>query len=217
MKVFKRVLILGIVVAIGFFGWRHRASLSPDSLRAWISQFGAAAPFIYLCLYAINTVTLLPPIAILSLTAGLAFGPVIGFLGIMAGAMIGSAATFFIGRRLGRGFVEKRMKGKFKSLDEQLERRGFVTTLFFRLIPLVPYEVMNYAPGLSRIKFRDYWLATFLGLLPGAAVSAFFGNSLAEIKTNPKGFIIALAALGALIAIPIIYLKFRKGAVRGTE
>ncbi len=217
MNVLKKLLIIGVVVGIGWFSWQHRASLSPEVLRAWIGRFGAGAPFVYVLLYALNTVTLLPPIAVMSLTAGLAFGSVMGFLGIMAGAMVGSAATFFISRKLGRGFVEKRLQGKFKSLDEKLEKRGFATVLFFRVVPLVPYEVMNYAPGLSRISFRDYWVATFLGLLPGAAVSAFFGNSLATLKSHPKNFIIGLAAMVALIAIPTIYLKVRSKKTHGTD
>lgn len=182
--------------------------MNPEAFRVWIAQFGVAAPFLYVLLYAVNTVTLLPPIGVLSLTAGLAFGPVIGFLAIMAGAMIGTTATFFISRRLGRGFVEKRLKGKFKSLDEALGSRGFATVLFFRIVPIVPYEALNYVSGLSKIRFRDYAVSTFLGLLPGAAVAAFFGNSLTQ-PLSPK-FIAAAGALALLIAVPAIYLKIRR-------
>lgn len=182
--------------------------LNPETLRAWIGSFGAAGPIVHVALYALNTVTLLPPIAILSLTAGLAFGPVIGFLAIMAGAMLGTTATFWIGRRLGRGFVERRLKGKFKTLDEALERRGFATVLFFRLVPIVPYEALNYASGLSKISFRDYGVATLLGLIPGAGVAAFFGDSLTQPMSGR--FLIGLAALVVLIAIPAIYLKLKR-------
>lgn len=208
----KRAVRWGVVVvalgAVGIGWWHHRALLTPDALRHWIGQVGAAAPFLYVALYAANTVTLLPPIGVLSLTAGFAFGPIVGFLGIMVGAMIGTSLTFRIGRRFGRAFVERRLKGKFKSLDAALERNGFSTVLFFRVVPIVPYEVLNYASGLSKIKFKDYGLATFLGLLPGAAVAAFFGDSL----TQPFSlrFVAGLAALGILIAIPIVYLQRRR-------
>jgi len=182
--------------------------MNPDLFRHWISQFGPAGPFLYILLYAANTVTLLPPIGILSLAAGLAFGPLIGFVSIMAGAMLGTALTFMISRRLGRGFVEKRLKGRFKSLDEKLGSKGFATVLFFRLVPIVPYEPLNYMSGLSKIRFRDYWLATFLGILPGAAISAFFGGSLSK-PFSPR-FIAAAGALLALIAVPAVYLKVRR-------
>ena len=182
--------------------------LHPQAIREWIAQFGPAAPWIHVFLYAANTITLLPPIAVLSLTAGLAFGPVIGFFCILTGATIGTTATFWISRRLGRGFVERRLKGRFKSLDEKLEKNGFVTVLFFRLVPVVPYEVLNYTCGLSRIRFRDYGLATFLGILPGAAVSAYFGDSLTQPFSSK--FVIGVTALAILTAVPIITLKVRR-------
>ncbi len=210
MRFLKKVLLIGLIAVVAYFGWKYRASISPEAIRGWISRFGLAAPFIYVALYALNTVTLLPPIAILSFTAGLAFGKVVGFAALMAGAMTGSTVTFFISRKLGRSFVEKRLQGKFKSLDEKMEKKGFATVLFFRAVPIVPYEVLNYVPGLSRIRFRDYFLGTFLGLIPGVGISVFLGDSLATIKSNPKNFIIGLAAMGVIIAVPILYLKFRK-------
>jgi len=214
-RIGKGLFAVGLMVVFVGWWWQHRCAVNPEAFRAWMAPFGVAAPFMYVLLYAINTVTLLPPIGVLSLTAGLAFGPAIGFLAIMAGAMIGTAATFFISRRMGRGFVEKRLKGRFKSLDEALERKGFATVLFFRVIPLVPYEVLNYASGLSKITFRDFCLATFLGLIPGAGISAFFGDSL----TQPLSvkFIVAVGALVLLIAVPTIYLKLRRKVPHGVD
>ncbi|PJC48857.1 MAG: hypothetical protein CO035_01255, partial [Candidatus Omnitrophica bacterium CG_4_9_14_0_2_um_filter_42_8] len=92
-----------------------------------------------------------------------------------------------------------------------------ITILFFRIVPLVPYEVLNYACGLSKIKFRDYFLATFLGIIPGVIVSAFFGGSLGEIKSmrdifSPK-FLVAIGLMIFIMAIPIIYRVIRKRTV----
>lgn len=212
-KTARWVAVVGLVILIVGWWWQHRAAVNPEAFRAWIAQFGAAAPFIYVALYAANTVTLLPPIGVLSLTAGLAFGPAIGFLAIMAGATLGTTATFFISRRLGRGFVERRLKGKFKSLDEALGSKGFATVLFFRVVPIVPYEVLNYVSGLSKIRFRDYGSATLLGLIPGAAVAAWFGDSL----TQPFSwkFLVGIIALIVLIAIPTIYVKARREKSHG--
>lgn len=215
MKILRWAAMVAVVMAVAFLAWHHRATINPQSLRNWITQFGSVGPLVYVLLYVVNTVTLLPPIGVLSLTAGLAFGPVVGFLAIMAGAMIGTSLTFLISRRLGRGFVERRLQGRFKSLDEALERKGFATVLFFRVIPLVPYEVLNYAPGLSKMRFRDYGLATFLGLIPGVGVAAFFGDSLTQ-PLSPK-FLAAVGALALLIAIPTIYLKIRRKTPHGAD
>lgn len=150
-------------------------SLTPAALRDFIQSFGKLAVLAYIIAYSLNTVSIMPPIAAFSLTAGLAFGAVWGALYLMMGAMIGTTATFMISRYFGRNLIEKMLKGKFKDLDEKLAKNGFLTILFFRVVPLVPYEVLNYAGGLSRIKFKDYFFATFLGLIPGVIISAFFG------------------------------------------
>ncbi len=185
-------------------------SFNPDAIRGWIGQFGALGPVVYVFLYALNTVTLLPPIGILSLTAGLAFGPLVGFVAIMAGAMIGTSATFFISRRLGRSFVDQWLKGKFKSLDERLGQRGFQTVFFFRMVPLVPYEPLNYVSGLSKITFRDYAGATVLGLIPGAAASAFLGDALLK-PFSTRFFIVAGAyALYTVVVLVVSSTMKRK-------
>lgn len=214
-RVVRWAFFIGLLAVAGYGWWQHRTAVNPEALRAWIAQFGTAAPFIYVALYAANTMTLLPPIGVLSLTAGLAFGPTVGFFTIMAGATLGTAATFFISRRLGRGFVERRLKGRFKSLDEALGSKGFATVLFFRIVPIVPYEALNYVSGLSKIRFRDYAVSTFLGLLPGAAVAAFFGDSLTQ-PFSPK-FTAAVGALVFLIAIPTVYVKLRRKVPHGAD
>lgn len=189
-------------------------SLTPAALRDYIQSFGKLAVLAYIIAYALNTISIVPPIAALSLTAGLAFGAVWGAIYLMIGAMLGTTATFLISRYFGRALIDKMLKGKFKDLDEKLANNGFMTILFFRVIPLVPYEVLNYAGGLSRIKFKDYFFATFLGLIPGVIVSAFFGGSLGEIKSIrdifvPK-FLIAIGLMVLIIAVPAIYQMIKK-------
>jgi uncharacterized membrane protein YdjX (TVP38/TMEM64 family) len=212
-------LLIGILVVTGAW-WMVRCqcinlkSLTPAALRDFIQSFGKLAVLAYVIAYALNTVSIMPPIAALSLTAGLAFGAVWGALYLMIGAMIGTTATFLISRYFGRALIEKMLKGKFKDLDVKLANNGFMTILFFRVIPLVPYEVLNYAGGLSRIKFKDYFLATLLGLIPGVVVSAFFGGSLGEIKgfhdiLAPK-FLIAIGLMVLIIAVPTIYQITKK-------
>lgn len=212
-------LLIGIAFVAGIW-WLVKCqcvnlkSLTPAALRDFIQSFGSFAVSVYILAYALNTISILPPIAALSLTAGLAFGALRGALFLMAGAIIGTSATFMISRYFGRSLIERMLKGKFKDLDGKLANNGFMTILFFRVIPLVPYEVLNYAGGLSRIKFKDYFLATFLGLIPGVIVSAFFGGSLGEIKSfkdifAPK-FLMAIGLMIGIIAVPAIYQILRR-------
>lgn len=217
-------LLIGVVLAAG--GWwiikcqcLNWKSLTPANLRDFIQSFGKLAVLAYIIAYALNTISIIPPIAALSLTAGLAFGEIWGAFYLMTAAMIGITATFLIARYFGRNLIEKMLKGKFKDLDERLAKNGFMTILFFRVIPLVPYEVLNYAGGLSRVKFKDYFFATFLGLIPGVIVSAFFGGSLGEIKSfkdifAPK-FLIAVGLMAGIIAVPVVYQMIRKRILKG--
>lgn len=212
-------LLIGIALIAGIW-WLVKCqcvnlkSLAPAALRDFIQSFGSFAVLAYIIAYALNTISIMPPIAALSLTAGLAFGALWGALYLMVGAMIGTTATFLISRYFGRSLIEKMLKGKFKDLDEKLANNGFMAILFFRVIPLMPYEVLNYAGGLSRIKFKDYFFATFLGLIPGVIVSAFFGGGLGEIKSfkdifAPK-FLIAIGLMAGIIAVPGIYQILRR-------
>lgn len=211
--------VFGLIVIAGIW-WIVKSSginlrlISPAAVRDFLQGFGRLAAIIYILAYALNTISLFPPIAILSLSAGLVFGALWGALYLEIGAMLGASCTFFISRFFGRGMIEKLLKGSFKGLDDLLERRGFATILFFRIIPLMPYEALNYASGLSKIKFRDYFLASFLGFVPGVIVAAFFGARLGEVKNLRDilslRFIIALLALILALLIPLIYRILKK-------
>ncbi|MCQ9208758.1 MAG: TVP38/TMEM64 family protein [Omnitrophica bacterium] len=215
-KIFKNLikLFIGILV-IAAIWWIVSCQcvnlkvLTPAALRDYIQGFGKLAPIIYILAYSLNTISVLPPIAGLSLAAGLAFGSLWGAIYLMIAALIGTSCTFFISRFFGRGFVERLLKGRFKNLDDLLKRRGFITVLFFRVVPLVPYEVLNYAGGLSKMRFRDYFFASFLGLIPGVIIASFFGGSLGEVRGLQDlfslKFILASLALVLIIAVPFLY------------
>lgn len=212
-------LLIGILAVIGIW-WLVKCqclnlkAFSPQGLRDYIQGFGKLAAVVYILAYALNTISLFPPIGVLSLTAGLVFGKLWGAIYLMIGALIGTSCTFFISRFFGRGLVDRLLKGRFKNLDELLERKGFITVLFFRVVPIVIYEVLNYISGLSKIRFRDYFFATFIGLIPGVVVASFFGGTLGEMSSLGDllsfKFVVALAGVIAVILIPIVYQHLKK-------
>lgn len=213
-----RSLIIKIIIGlltVGGIWWLVKCqcvnlkSLTPASIRDYIRSFGKFAVTAYIITYILNTVSVFPPIAPLSLTAGLAFGAVRGAIYLMIAALIGTGITFMLSRFFGRRLVEKILKGKFRELDKRLSDYGFMTILFFRVIPIVPYEILNYASGLSKIKFKDYFFATLLGFIPGVIIASFFGESLGEIKGFKDlfslKFLVALGFMVLIIAIPAVY------------
>ena len=219
-------LAIGVLI-IGGIWWLVQCEcvnlkdLTPASIRDYIRSFGNKAALVYIIAYVVNTISIVPPIAPLSLAAGLVFGVVWGTIYLMVAALLGTSATFMISRFFGRRLVEKFLKGKFNNLDEKLQNNGFVTVLFFRIVPLVPYEVLNYVSGLSKIKFKDYFFATLLGLVPGVIISAFFGGSLGEIQSfkdifAPK-FLISIGLIVLIIAVPVIYQIMKKKQHKANE
>lgn len=217
VRIFIGILIILSLCWIVKCQYINLKALTPAAIRDYIQNFGRLAAVAYVLAYVLNTISILPPIGVLSLAAGLVFGKFWGAILLMAGAVIGTSITFFISRVFGRSFVEKLIRGKLKNLDGLLEKKGFITILFFRVIPLVPYEVLNYGCGFLKMKFRDYFLATFLGLIPGVIIAAFFGATLGEARSFKDlisfKFILALAALIAAILVPVIYKRLKRKGV----
>ena len=182
-------------------------SFSPKNIKHFVLSFGNWALVIFISLYALNTVSLLPPIGIISLSAGFIFGPLQGIIALMLGGLIGTTATFFIGRYLGREWIENIIKGKAKELLDKLDHNGFQVILIIRLIPLIPWEVVNYASGLSKIKYIDFISATLIGIFPMVLIQTFFSDQLSNLNLKEPILFIMLGAFLLLGAIPIFYLK----------
>ena len=204
------VIVVVLILAKDYLSTIDWTSLTPQKIKEFILGFRPWALGVYIALYAMNTVSLLPPIGLMSLAAGFIFGPLKGTIGLMIGSFLGTTVTFFISRNLGGPFVEKMIKGKAKDIQNKLDQNGFKVILFMRLIPIFPWEVINYASGLSKIKYRDYILATMIGILPAVLVQTFFTDRLAHFNVKDPTLLIAVVAFILLGAIPAIYLKRKK-------
>ena len=219
-KILKNIIkpIIGILIILGIWYLLKcqcisLKTISPASIRDYIQGFGRLAPIVYVMAYILNTISVIPPIGFLSIAGGLLFGKVWGFLYVMIGCMIGTTCTFYISRLFGRDLVQKILKGKLKNLDDAFEKHGFTTVLILRVV-YFPYEILNYASGLSKMKFKDFFFGTLIGLIPGVAISTIFGGALGGIKTFKDLFTgdVAIAVLLFTLAlgIPLIYKLYKK-------
>lgn len=211
-KIFLALLIIALVLITVKYFLPHidLKSLTPQNIKQYLLSFGPWALVVFIALYAINSVTILPPIGLMSLAAGFIFGPLKGTIGLMAGAFLGTTATFYISRLFGGPLVEKMIKGKAKEIQDKLDQNGFKVILFMRLIPIFPWEVINYASGLSKMKYRDYILATMIGIFPSVVIQTFFTDRLANFNIRDPKLLIAIGAFILLGAIPAIYLNRKK-------
>lgn len=208
------LLLLGIVAAIAWAAV-NRDRLDLEALDAWLSGFGILAPLAYLVFYAAGTVAFLPG-ALFALAGGALFGPVWGALLNLVGATIGASFAFLIARYLAGDWVAARTGGRMKRLIEGVEAEGWRFVAFVRLVPLFPFNLTNYALGLTRISFRSYAITSFISMAPGAIAYTWLGHAGREALAGDASAIrYGLLALGLLAAIAFLPRLVRR--LRGDQ
>lgn len=182
----------------------------PEAIREVIYSAGPWAPAAYLLIYAIAP-TLFFPGWVLTVAGGLAFGAFWGTVLTVIGATIGATVAFFVARWLGRDVVSRWLPDRFKVLDDRAARHGFQVIFFLRLIPLVPFDVLDYLAGVSKIGPRHFVAGTMLGIIPGTFAYVYLGSSLAEEFSWKIG--LALTLLVVLALIPPTYRRWKGGRI----
>lgn len=213
MKLLLVVAFLATIFFVLRFFNVDFSKITVESFKEKIDSFGIWGPVIYIVLYVFRPLILFPA-AIFSASAGAIWG-LKGFIYLLIGANLSAIAEFVIARYFAREAVEKLIKGKFSSIDQAVEKKGFVTVLLIRLIPNVAWDIQNLALGLTKVKFRDYVLATLIGILPGSFALVYFGSSFISVITNPKHFwkiIVAFVIFGAVYYLQQ-FLRKKQNAV----
>ncbi|HAG83367.1 MAG TPA: TVP38/TMEM64 family protein [Cyanobacteria bacterium UBA12227] len=188
----------------------------------WIQNLGSTGAIAFISLYIIATVAFLPG-SIITLGAGVVFGVVLGSLYVFMGATLGATAAFLVGRYLARGWVANKIEGndKFKAIDEAVGREGFKIVLLTRLSPVFPFNLLNYAYGLTGVSLKDYFLGS-VGMIPGTIMYVYIGSlagSLAMVgtesqPTNPTvQWAIRIIGFIATVAVTIYVTKIAKKAL----
>ena len=179
--VFKAIVFaLFIVCAIFFIRFTPvKNYLTAEALGRFLETAGLWAPVVYMIIYAAGVCLFLPGTLLTGLGAAI-FGAYRGFLYVWIGAMMGAAAAFLIGRTLGRDFAASLIGNKLKKYDDAIERNGFATVLYLRLV-YFPFTPMNFGMGLTKVRFRDYIAGTGLGIIVGTFIFTFFIGTLKDV------------------------------------
>lgn len=210
-KLVKLCCIVAVLLALGVLSTKVGINLwTPEIIRDFILSFGWLAPLFYIFLYTVRPLFLFPAV-ILSLTGGLTFGPWWGTLLDLIGASLGAYLAFGLARLMGRETIQKWMGERLQLWDDRLEHSGFKAIFLLRLIPLVPFDAVNYGAGLSKVHFRDYALATPLGIIPGAFAYNYLGNSLHQLFSPT--FYVAILLVVLLAVIPLFFKKKKTDTV----
>lgn len=213
----RAVLLAGALAGLALLGWPAGGLPSLADVRAVVDAAGPAGPLVYVAVYGLATVALVPGGA-LTVLAGLLFGPLLGTAVALTGASVGATAAFGVARRLGRARIRRLLGSRLQRVDGWLADRGFAAVLTLRLIPVVPFNVLNYAAGLTGVPPRAYIAATVLGVIPGAFAYAALGGTASEPLSAPflgaAGLVVALTGFGALARRRLARARSCKGDSR---
>jgi uncharacterized membrane protein YdjX (TVP38/TMEM64 family) len=185
-------------------------SISPESLAdaaSWLDDHYAGAAIGLLVF--VSAALLLVPVVSLIVASALVFGFVEGTAIALIGSVASAAAGYAIGRVLWRDAVRRLAGPRLDRLNDHLSKRGLVATAIVRVVPVAPFAVVNLVAGASHVRLRDFVLGTALGMAPGTAALAFFGERAAEAARDPSAGSIALVALAVAVLVTLAMLMRR--------
>jgi len=217
LKFLLLILLIGIAVyTFKFSPYAEKITIS--GIKDYVLGFGALSFLVYIAIYAFGTLVSIPG-TILTFVGAILFGTWLGTGLTVIGATIGASAAFFAARHLGRDFVQGLMKGKFKTFQKQVEKHAFKGILFLRLVPAFPFIAINYGSGLVKMKFMDYFWATFIGIIPGTFVYTYLfstwgdavlmGDFTWKQALTPQ-LLLPLGLFALLLIAPLAVKKLKK-------
>jgi uncharacterized membrane protein YdjX (TVP38/TMEM64 family)/Fe-S oxidoreductase len=215
----KRIVFLSFIIA-AIFAIRFTGAtryLEQGTLRGLIQGYGVLAPVVYMLVYAVAPSLFLPGLP-LTIAGGILFGPFWGVVYTITSATAGACLAFLISRYVARDWIEKKLKSpRWRSLDKGVEKHGWKIVAFTRLIPIFPFNLLNYAFGLTRVKSLHYAITTFICMLPACIAFIVFSSSLLDVirgRVSPA-FIIGAGLIILVSLVPLFYNHYK--AKKGTE
>jgi len=218
-KALRIILLLVLACGIGLV-IANRGRFDAALLAQWVQQAGIAGPIIFMLIYAIGTVLFLPG-SVITLAGGALFGPVLGTFLNLTGATLGASLAFLVARYLASDWVEQKTAGRLQQLKKGVEHEGWRFVAFVRLVPLFPFNLLNYALGLTRIKLSHYIIASYICMLPGGFAYTYLGYAGREAVAGSEGLIqkavLALALLATVAFIPRLISQLRRGPMSSVD
>jgi uncharacterized membrane protein YdjX (TVP38/TMEM64 family) len=224
---FRPKIILIVLIAIAILYGAHRLGAGPILKNAldWIRGIGALAPIAFVAIYIAACVLFLPG-SILTIGAGVIFGVVRGSIYVSIAATLGATAAFLVGRYFARDWIARKLEGnaKFKAIDEAVGREGWKIVLLTRLSPVFPFNLLNYAYGLTRVSLRDYFFASWAGMIPGTILYVYIGSISGDLAgagaapggggRTPAGWVLDVVGLIATVAVVVYVTRIGSRALR---
>ena len=208
---------VAVIALIALFVWVDVRGVLRQALD-FIAGLGPLGPALFIAVYVLACVLFIPG-SVLTLGAGAVFGVVWGSIYVSAGATLGASAAFLVGRYLARDWVAKKIEGNasFAAIDRAVAAEGWKIVGLTRLSPVFPFTLLNYAFGLTRVSFRDYVFASWIGMMPGTVMYVYLG-SLAQVgasgqKKSPAEWALYGVGLIATLAVTFFVTRLARRAL----
>jgi pyruvate/2-oxoglutarate dehydrogenase complex dihydrolipoamide dehydrogenase (E3) component/uncharacterized membrane protein YdjX (TVP38/TMEM64 family) len=184
----KLILLIIVAAAVVFALWLLPLRQYVIDILEWTKDLGAWGPIFVALFYIVACLFFLPG-SLLTLGAGFLFGLPVGVLTVWIGANLGACAAFLVGRTVARDWVAEKVSGnpRFSAVDEAVGREGFKIVLLLRLSPIFPFNLLNYALGLTKVSFTGYALASLIGMLPGTIMYVYLGSAARSLTDVAAG------------------------------
>jgi len=196
------------------------------SVLDWTHSLGGWGVIVVAALYVLACLLLLPG-SILTLVTGFLFGVPMGTLAVSLGANLGACAAFLVGRTIARNWIVGKISGnpKFVALDEAVAKEAFKIVLLLRLSPVFPFNILNYALGLTKVSFRDYALATLIGMLPESLMLVYIGSAATSCaaaatghaERGPTGHVFFWTGLAATICMAVLATRIAQRSLKTAQ
>ena len=210
-KALKPILLITTIVVLMILARVFGLGEKLELLKDWITGLGKLGPIVFVLLYIVATVAMVPGTA-LTVGAGALFGSVMGVILVSIGSTLGATLCFLIARYFARDAISKWLEGneKFQKLDKMSEKHGAMVVAITRLVPLFPFNLLNYGLGLTGARFGTYVLWSWVCMLPGTILYVVGADALSSALSSGEVPWPLLGVLGGVIVFLAVVVRFAK-------
>lgn len=216
-------ILFGLVALVIFISIGRQFGGRLPLFAEWVGGLGVWGPAVFIAGYAGATVAFVPG-SVLTLAAGAIFGIGRGVAYVMVGATLGASLAFLVARYIARDAIEQRLEGnnRFAAIDRAVGREGLKIVFLLRLSPVFPFNLLNYALGLTNVRFADYFIAC-LGMIPGTLLYIYYGRLVgdvaqlaggAAVDRGPEGYAVLVLGLAATVVVTTFVTRTARRALQ---
>jgi uncharacterized membrane protein YdjX (TVP38/TMEM64 family) len=216
------LIIMGVIIFAKQMGLIAQLQTFLENTLQWIDGLGSTGIFIFILIYMIATIFWIPG-TILTLGAGFLYGVIQGSILVSVASMVAGTTAFLVGRYFVREKVDKLIENqpKFQAIDQAVAKEGWKIVGLTRLSPLFPFVFLNYAFGLTKVSLRDFFIASWIGMIPGTVMYVYIGSLAKDLATlggesqsaSLLQWILRLVGFGATVAVTLYVTKIAKRAL----